>query len=91
MTISRFGLADMNVEIVDDLAAVLTNPDSSDRKIAGVSYILSKIVPARLSVPRLVQIRNHPSQRTQHWVVATLGQMSPTAIRLHVNDAELAA
>jgi hypothetical protein len=52
---------------------------------------LAKIVPARSSVPRLVQIRNHASQRTRHWVIATLGQMSPTSIRLHVNDAELAA
>ena len=88
--VCAFG-SDMNAEIVDELASVLTNPDSSDRKIAGASYILAKTVPARLSVPRLVQIRNHPSQRTRHWVVATLGQMSPTSIRLHVNDADLAA
>ena len=88
--VCAFG-SDMNAEIVDELTAVLTNPDSSDRKIAGVSYILAKIVPARLSVPRLVQIRNHASQRTRHWIIATLGQMSPTSIRLHVSDADLIA
>lgn len=88
--VCAFG-SDLNAEIVDELVAVLTNPDSSDRKIAGASYILAKIVPACLSAPRLVQIKNHPSQRTQHWAIATLGQMSPTSIRLHVNDPNLAA
>jgi hypothetical protein len=88
--VCAFG-SDIEAEIVDELASVLTNPDSSDRKIAGASYILSKIVPARLSVPPLVQIRNHASQRTRHWVIATLGQMSPTSIRLQVNDADLLA
>ncbi|HWD21438.1 MAG TPA: HEAT repeat domain-containing protein, partial [Verrucomicrobiae bacterium] len=82
---------ELNAEIADALAAILTNPDSSDRKIAGASYILAKIVPAQLSIPRLVQARKHPSQRAQHWAIATLGQMNPTSIRLHIKDAALAA
>jgi hypothetical protein len=88
--VCAFG-SDSNTETVDELVSILTNPDSSDRKIAGASYILAKIVPARLSAPRLVQIQNHASQRTRHWVIATLGQMSPTSIRLYVNNPDLAA
>lgn len=88
--VCAFG-SDVNVEIVDALTAILTNPDSSDRKIAGASYILARTIPAQLSIPRLVQARNHPSERARHWAIATLGQMSPTSVRLHVNNADLAA
>jgi hypothetical protein len=74
--ICAFGL-DVNAEIVDALITVLKNSDSSERKIAGASYILAKIVPVLLSAPRLVEIRNHASPRIRNWVIATLGQMPP--------------
>jgi hypothetical protein len=88
--VCAFG-ADMSVETVNELVAILTNADSSERKLAGASFILARTVPAHLSIPRLVEIRNHASQRTRNWVIAALGQMSPAAVREHINDAALAA
>ena len=82
---------DLGAEIVDALVAVLTNPNSSEQKTAGASYILAKVVPAALSIPRLLEIRNHNSARSRNWVVATMGQMSPAAVRQHLADATIAA
>lgn len=82
---------DVGTGIVDALITVLTNPDSSERKTAGVSYILAKIVPTALSIPRLFTVRNHNSTRTRNWVIATLGQMNPAAVRQHLTDATVTA
>lgn len=89
-TVCGFG-SDVDAGIVDTLITVLTNTDSSERKTAGASYILAKIVPAAQSVPRLVAVRNHNSARTRNWVIATLGQMNPAAVRQHFTDATLTA
>lgn len=77
--------------IADELIAVLTNPASSERRLASASFILARTIPATISAPRLVQHCDHPAARTRNWALATLGQMSPAAILPYVNNAGLAA
>jgi len=82
---------DADAAVADELVAVLTNPASSERKRASASFVLARTVPAHLSAPRLVALRTNASAATRDWALATLGQMSPAAIREHVNDPALAA
>ena len=88
--VCAFG-ADAGAAIADELIAVLTSPASPERKRASASFVLARSIPANISAPRLVALRAHASVGTRDWALATLGQMSPAAIRHYVADPALAA
>jgi hypothetical protein len=75
--------------VADQLVAVLADEAASERKRASASFVLARTIPAAISVPRLVALRKHMSALTRDWVLATLGQMSPAAIRDCVTDRTL--
>ena len=82
---------DAGAAIADELVAVLTNQASPELKRASASFVLARTIPANISAPRLVALRAHASVGTRDWALATLGQMSPAAIRDYVADPVLAA
>ena len=81
---------DADAAIADDLIAVLADQAAQERKRASASFVLARTIPAHLSAPRLVALRAHASPGTRDWALATLGQMSPAAIRGYVADPALA-
>lgn len=82
---------DAGVAVADKLIAILTDEAASERKRVSASFVLARTIPAAISAPRLVALRKHASAVTRDWALATLGQMSPSAIRDYVNDRTLAA
>lgn len=82
---------DADAALADRLIEVLTDQAASERKRASASFVLARTVPPPISAPRLVALRTHTSAVTRDWALATLGQMSPGAIRDYVTDGALAA
>jgi hypothetical protein len=82
---------DADAAIADQLVAVLTDESAPERKRASASFVLARTIPAAISAPRLVALRTHASAVTRDWALATLGQMSPAAIRGYVADPALTA
>ena len=82
---------DAGIAVADQLIAILTDEAAPERKRVSASFVLARTIPATISAPRLVELRTHASQITRDWALATLGQMSPTAIRDFVTDPTLAA
>jgi len=80
---------DADAFVADHLVAVLADEAASERKRASASFVLARTIPAAISAPRLVALRKHASAVTRDWVLATLGQMSPSAIRDYVTDRTL--
>ena len=77
--------------LADDLVAILADPASSGRKSASASFVLAHTIPSPLSAPRLIQLWSRSAPRSRYWALATLGQISPAAVRRYVNDPSLAA
>jgi HEAT repeat protein len=82
---------DADAALADHLVAVLADHAAPERKRASASFVLARTIPANISAPRLVALRTHASPATRDWALATLGQMSPAAIRDYVADPALAA
>jgi len=89
-TVCAFG-SDADATVADHLIAILADEAASERKRASASLVLARTIPAGVSAPRLVALRTCASPTTKDWALATLGQMSPAAIREHVTDRNLAA
>lgn len=81
---------DADAALADHLIAVLADQAAPERKQASASFVLARTIPANISAPRLVALRTHVSAVTRDWALATLGQMSPAAIRGYVADPALA-
>lgn len=82
---------DAGVDEADALGAILLNPASSERQRASASFLLAKTVPPAVSIPWLVAHQKHAERHAQNWIIATLGQMSPTATRTYVTDPVLSS
>jgi hypothetical protein len=83
--------SDIGVDTTDALLSIITDAANSERRRASASFILSKIVPTDIMVPRLVANSNHPEQNVRNWILATLGQMNPRDVRSYLKNANLAA
>jgi HEAT repeat protein len=81
---------DVDTSIAEKLVAILTNPASSERRMASASLILARTIPAPISAPLLAGFWRHSTARTRNWVLATLGQIDPLAIQHCLNDDHLA-
>ena len=81
---------DTDPAVADQLVAILVDEAAPERKRASASFVLARTAPASIAAPRLVALRTHASAATRDWALATLGQMSPAAIRDHVTDTVLA-
>jgi hypothetical protein len=88
--VCAFG-SDAGVELADELIAVVVDANSSPRRRASASFILARTIPPEIAAPRLVARSNNASLDAKNWIVATLGQMNPTAVAPHVTDPDLAA
>ncbi len=82
---------DADASLADQLIAVLADQTAPERKRASASFVLARTISANISAPRLVSLRTHASAVTRDWALATLGQMSPAAIRDFMADPALAA
>jgi len=88
--ICAFG-SDASVELADGLIAVVVDANSSPRRRASASFILARTIPAEISAPRLVALRNDVLVEAKNWILATLGQMNPTVVAPYVTDSNFAA
>ncbi len=83
--VCAFG-SDCPHDIAVSLVEVLTDPNSSDRRRAAASFILARTVRTETSAPVLIQAKDSPDKLSRNWILATLGQMNPTAIHPYVTD-----
>ena len=88
--ICAFG-SDVGAELADALIAIIVDANSSPRRRASASFILARTIPPEIAAPRLVALSNNVPVEATNWILATLGQMSPTAVAPYVTDANLAA
>lgn len=88
--VCAFG-SDAGVELAEGLIAIVVDPTSSPRRRASASFILARTIPPEIAAPRLVALCNNVPVEAKNWILATLGQMYPTAVAPYVTDAKLAA
>lgn len=82
---------DADAELANGLIAIVVDATSSPRRRASSSFILARTIPPEIAAPRLVALSNNVPVEAKNWILATLGQMNPTAVGPFVTDANLAA
>jgi HEAT repeat protein len=88
--VSAFG-SDSGSAIADALVNQLVDASSSVRRKASASFILARTIPTNISAPKLIAVSEHSERATRNWILATLGQINPAAVRPYLTNAELAA
>ena len=87
--VSAFG-SDSGPTIADALVNQLVDAGSSVRRRASASLILARTIPINISAPKLIAVSERWETATRNWVLATLGQMNPAAVRPYLINAQLA-
>lgn len=82
---------DAGVELADGMIGIVVDGTSSPRRRASASFILARTIAPEIAAPRLVALSSNVPVEAKNWILATLGQMNPTAIAPYVTDANLAA
>lgn len=88
--VSAFG-SDADVALVDELIAVVVSATSSVRLRSSASSILARTIPPVCGVPRLEASYHTSPDEAKNWILATLGQMDPTAVMPLITSSNLAA
>lgn len=87
--VSAFG-PDADVALVDELIAIVVSGTSSVRLRSSASFILARTIPPVYGVPRLESRYYTSSDKAKNWILATLGQMDPTAVISLITNTNLA-
>lgn len=88
--ICAFG-PDVDAAVVDVIVSLVSDTANSPRLRSSASLILARIAPPELAVPRLEAVYQGAPIESRNWILATLGQMSPTAISLYLEDSGIKA
>ncbi len=81
--------SNLDIGTIRQLVEVLSDSQSSARKKAGASYILSKTHDAHQAIPLLVRLSQSANPAVVDWCVATLGQFDVAIVNELIKDQEL--
>ena len=88
--VSAFG-SDADVALVDELITMVVSATSSVRLRSSASFILARTILPVIGVPRLESGYYTSPDEAKNWILATLGQMNPTAVIPLITNTNLAA
>jgi hypothetical protein len=80
---------DCSFEVAEKMVDVLLNDTASHRKRASASYVIARIVRPEVSVPIVISKLKSAAPENRNWLLATLGQMNPSAVHPYLNDMNL--
>jgi len=86
--INAFG-SDCSADVTKMLASILVDTAASAQRRSSASFILGSAIPPEIVAPWLVSLSAHSDKSGRNWVLATLGQMNPTALRPYIINSAL--
>ncbi len=88
--VNAFG-SDAEIALVDELIVIVVGATSSVRLRSSASSILARTIPPVIGAPRLAARYDTSPDEAKNWILATLGQMDPTAVMPLITNTNLAA